>query len=678
MATGEEVLWEWQAEAVALVVEDDSRRLHLTAQGVALLRSYDYPVAVVCVVGSPTRHRIFHAIVEDGMSDGVPPPTPAINGIYMIGSADFMRTGRCMLAVSLVVDLDDDDRHIPLWDLALLLSSLICYVHDGDFSTPPPRLLDTLQVIRQLQPDCAANEINTFLPSLMWATPANASSGAAFHDSVWPFELPLAAVADLSTLDLIGWFLYPLQGSSILDSVRWRILHRTKVKTFLGTELRGDVLVALVDHALSWIYSHHDNAAALQPSLTLDFLGVWDQVVAMQCTAIAEAARIAYEDVMATDAPPGTAACTPPMKLADFDKLHTEMHHVALATYVSQAKTYKSSPAYRRHKQSLVTALQSQHNDHRNALIASSRAYCNAVAQSQLALLACDAASPKEILSPGILPALSPPDGADEMPDVSVDVLQEFVRRFRDATVGQVAADEVLATVVVTDVAAMLTKRQVAAKASWTAAHLESERQALQAAYDSKQSQLTAHFEIEAQKLRDALAAEKKLWMQAHVANQARSNIDVHEAKRLAADLAAATATIAALEEDKRTLQRDVEALHDTIAKLQEQVATLHETIADDNRVRMALVDSVADSIRNEKRLEAAVAAAEAATAAAIAQHRIVVEEKAQLQTTWQQLLVKITALPPGLQEQVLSVDLESVGDGSVGFSDALRRYMSS
>ncbi|RHZ08674.1 hypothetical protein DYB31_000161 [Aphanomyces astaci] len=700
MATAEEVLWEWQPEAIALVVEDADHRLHLTEQGVDLFRSFNYPVAVACLVGGPTRHDVFHAFVDDRMSNTVPPLVPSTHGIYLIGSADFMRTGRCMLALSLTVDLEDDDQHAPLWDLALLLSSIVLYINDGEIPTPPPRLLDTLEVIRALKPDCSTDDINEFLPSLLWATasPSDAPSAAAFHASSWPFELPSTAVSDMATLDLVGWCVYPSHAApssdaaTIVDDMRVILLHHTKTKSFFGTSLHGDMLVALVDHALSWL--PRDDSSAT--SVTVDFLGGWEHMVGMQCTAVAATALAAYDDVMAeVDPPPSSASSSssaplsssvrPPMPLAEFEKLHVDMHEMAMSSFTSQAKPYKKSRAYRRHKQSLVGTLQTSCTRHRRALIESSRVYCTAVAHVHLSLLSNESTVPDDTPSTSSSSPAPPNDTIDHStPPTETpqdDVLSAFVRVYRQATTGQVAADQVLATVVVSDVVDLLTRRQHAAKASWTSAHLASERSALQAAYAAKQDQLTTHFHDQALQLREALAAEKKLWTQAHMAKQARDKIDVHETKRLADDLSAAAATIAALERTNQALQDEVAARDATIGHLQLQVSDLQRATADDDRVRSALVDSIAESIRNEKRLEAALAAAESAATAAAAHLRILTEEKEHLQTNWRQLMVQITALPPPLQHQVLSLHVDEQATGhehtTVGFSDALSSFMS-
>ncbi|KAF0710128.1 Aste57867_5579 [Aphanomyces stellatus] len=641
MAEEEEVIWDWQPAAIALVEEDAAGQIKLTAEGVSLLSGYDYPVAVVCLAGCEGRLRVFEGLAgcEPNSLPGVPPQT---QGIYFLGSADFMRSGRCLIVLNLHVDLQRDTANASaIWDVALVLSSLVVYAHDGMLSNPTARITDTLDVIHSLQADCSTEELKALLPSFLWVTNAAspvATAAADFKAFAWPFELPQSAF-DLSKLDHIGWYRHG-PPSAAVATCRDRVLHGARVKTMFGTDLTGEMLLALVDGTLSNL--HHDGRA-------MDLLGAWNHVVSLKCDALAAAAMATYQDVMGD-----SVTEVPPMELDMFDKLHADVAQVATSMYSSQAR-FKKAPARRTHKLKLSNQLVDAYVAQRAALRAHSETYCRAVAATHL--VACVE--------------------TDDTSSSFSEMVARFVDAYRAAARGP-AADHVLASVVVADVVACFGQREAAAKAAWTDAKLGDERTALQAAYEAKQAALVAHFQQEAAQLRETVAAEQRMWTMAQAAKQSRDNIDSHEARRAADELAAAQATMLALEERERKAHAAAAAAHTQTERVEAQMAQLRETMASEAAARAALVESLAESIRNEKRLEASLANDESATAAATAdltkQLRTLGEEKMMLQMQLNDVLLKVSALPASLQAHVLSHNI----DATIEFGDALSSYMAS
>ncbi|CAK4083805.1 unnamed protein product [Aphanomyces euteiches] len=634
--SNDEVIWDWQTAPLAIVQEDDGGKIHLKSDGVTLLQTYDYPVAVVCLAGQDAEEA-FQTIMECSI-DAVSAPSRRKNGIYFLGSADFMRSGRCLLIFNVVLDLNIK-THSPLWDIALLMSSLMVYVDQSQSSLPPPRILDTLDVAQSLGHDCSADELKNFLSSFFWVT-INPTTPSSFQTTSWPFSDPATTTRAGAFLHQLGWCTLPSLGSCAApQACRDRILFETRVKSIFGTDLPGEMLVGLIDGALA----HVDHA--------IDFFGAWNHVVGLKCQAIAATAFATYNDVLAE-----SVTESPPMEFEMHDKLHGDLVQVALSIYSTQAR-FKKASQRRHHKQALQAKLHLTYMDHRAKLTAHSRRYCQDIAakyMDEIVRASGDAISFQ-------------------------DTLGNFVTAYRSHAAGP-AKDEVLASCITSELAAVFDQRQAAAKNAWTDAMLADERRQLEAAYEAKQRALTAHFEHEAAQLRTNIAAEQRMWTQMQAAKQSRENIGHHEAKRAQEALAAAQETILDLEEAAHKHKDDTITAQARIAALEAQIETQRNAITEEASLRASLVDNLAESIRHEKQLEEKLVAASEATTLATQdltkQLRLVSEEKTLLQTKLQDLYLKVTALPETMQQLVLRPD-DPPSEESVDFSDALRSYMS-
>ncbi|OQR96239.1 hypothetical protein ACHHYP_16544 [Achlya hypogyna] len=619
----EEVVWEWQRPPMRLVV-DDGDSLSLTAAGVAFLQSFDYPVATILVTGAADR--LDHAARLLAPMEALPTADPyATPGIYVVGAADFMQSGRCVL----LLDLQLPAGPSPLRAVAVAMASLVLHVG-----------LDEVDAAAHLLAGLSDDTVNLapFLPTMAWLSPTPDDS--AFRPRVWPDMGDLARDTELAKAAHLGTIaLSPAPEPTLLDVVRAHVFAAAPDKAVLGTTFTGALLLAFTD-------------ACLQPTAdgALDLVGAYDHVVQLQCAPVVADALQMYRDAM-----DGVATESPPLELAAYEKLHADMAAMALALFASRT-SFPQSPARAAAKASLRASLQALDSTQRAQLDATSEAFCVALRARLFDAHAdeADAAAALAAMEAAYFAAARGP-----------------------------AKDRVWSRAVASAGAALLQRATAAAYASWTEDRLATERAALENAYRAKQAALVEHLAREQSQLEARVQQEQAVRAKAAAAAQARSNMEGHETRRTRDELATAQKTIVGLEEAARQQAQALDDAHEAIVALRRDVADRDAALAEEAAVRATLVDRLGEALRAETALQAKLAerqvaddtARENTTKAlesALAQLRTVAEEKEMLQLKLNEFFLKASALPPAVQEHLLlCADSEPVA-----FADALSSYM--
>ncbi|EQC27787.1 hypothetical protein SDRG_14371 [Saprolegnia diclina VS20] len=619
----EEVVWEWPPAPIRLI-EDDGETMHLAAAGVAFLQGFEYPIGTLVVTGGPDRLRDASRVLGEG-----PPARDASStapGIYIVGSADYMQSGRCVL----LLDLQLPSGPSPLRAVAVALASLVLHIGSGEVDAAA----HLLQGLSNDTPDVAP-----FLPSMAWITPG---LSPVFTPGAWPGVGGRPHDAQLVKARHVGTIELPTDADDAFLSVcRATLLDAVPEKRLFNVTFTGPLLIAFLD-------------ACLQPTAdgALDLLSAWDHVVDLQCQPIVADALQTYRDAM-----DGVVTESPPLELPAYETLHDDVSRMALGLFASGA-AFPQAPARSKAKAALLNALRRLDRDQRDALDANSEAFCSALC-TQL----WHAATADRSQEPA-------------------SALLTISAQYHDACRGP-AKHRVWSERVAADGAAFFQHATAAAYAAWTDDQLADERNALDAAYKAKHTTLLEHFQREKVTLEARLQQEQALQAKAHAASLARVNMDVNETRRTRDELGAAQATIVQLQEALRQREIDVKAANESIASLKSDMSQMEATRADEAVARTALVDRLAESLQTEASLRAQLAAAEAARLAdvtarasmahdAIAQLRTVSEEKDMLQLKLNEFFLKASALPPAIQEHLL-LPAESE---PVVFADALSSFM--
>jgi hypothetical protein len=551
----DEVVWDWQRNAVPLLEEEEGI-LKLTPEGVSLLTGFAYPVVVICVVGCRQRQSLFNAAIGCSHSDA-PEVLEQKQTIFFMGSADFMRSGRCVIILNLHLGPSWNDLSSSLIDLAMVLSSVM--VHCDESHTDFPEIEAILNFAHSLHMEkkCTPEELKRLLPSFFWITAASVSTGEeAFMPLQWPQGCHAEYGHELSKIDHIGTYI----AGNFHPAVPKIILRQSRVKAIFGAELTGDMLVALVDGCLAQIDQ-------------IDLLGSWNRLVGLKCQDFAASALASYVDVM-QDA----VMEVPPMELTTMDKLHLDLAQMATSMFASHASQFKKAPARRQAKVQLHADIHKTFLLQRSRLIEHSRTHCQAVA-AKVASEYLDNNKNDDTFGVRLKQGLSTYEAEAKGPGSYL----------------------VLATFLLEDVLPRMQAEMAAEKRAWTDAHLCDERQRLEAAYAEKHAALLAHFQQEAVTLRQQISQEQAIWQRAAVGKEARKNVDVSQAKRLQEEHAVATKKIVTLEESLRKMKATVEEWQAKCSDLTVQMTEQTAVLDNERNMHASLVENLAESIRHEK-----------------------------------------------------------------------------
>ncbi|KDO31416.1 hypothetical protein SPRG_04031 [Saprolegnia parasitica CBS 223.65] len=619
----EEVVWEWPPAPIRLV-EDDGETMHLAAAGVAFLQGFEYPIGTLVVSGGPDRLRDASRVLGDG-----PPArdeSSTAPGIYIVGSADYMQSGRC----ALLLDLQLPSGPSPLRAVALALASLVLHIGSGEVDAAA----HLLQGLSNDTPDVAP-----FLPLMAWVTP---SAAPVFTPSAWPDVGGRPRDAQLAKARHVCAIELPTDADdAFLSACRTNLLDALPEKRLFNVTFTGPLLVAFLD-------------ACLQPTAdgALDLLSAWDHIVDLQCEPIIADALQTYRDAM-----DGAVTESPPLELPAYETLHDDVSRMALALFASRA-TFPHAPARSKAKAALWDALRRLDRDQRDSLDAHSEAFCSALCTQLWHAVTADS-------------TLEP-----------ASALLEVSAKYHAACRGP-AKHRVWSERIAADGAACFQQATAAAYAAWTDDKLANERDALDAAYKAKHATLTEHFCREKATLEARLQQEQSLQAKAHAAALARAKMENNETRRTRDELAAAQETIASLHEALRQRELEIKTANESIASLKREMVQLEAARADEAIARTALVDRLTESLQTETALRAQLDAVEAARLAdvtarasmahdAVAQLRILSEEKDMLQLKLNEFFLKASALPPAIQQHLL-LPAESE---PVVFADALSSFM--
>ncbi|KAJ0401028.1 hypothetical protein P43SY_009908 [Pythium insidiosum] len=221
-------------------------------------------------------------------------------------------------------------------------------------------------------------------------------------------------------------------------------------------------------------------------------------------------------------------------------------------------------------------------------------------------------------------------------------------------------------------------------------ARLKSElRQQLEKEFEGKKTALMDHFKQEEAQLRVCMAREMEMMQKLHQAKTSRARIDESETKRLREEIASLKARNSELERQQVALEHSSsEAIHQRTV-LTAKVEELEESVRQEMASRAELVDTLAATIKSaeakETQLQERISELEIDVrdkASRIEgelrelrlQLRKTTEEKDELQKKLNEFFLRVTALPPALQQQLFCG--ENGGGEKVEFADALATFM--
>ncbi|KAJ0404507.1 hypothetical protein ATCC90586_007764 [Pythium insidiosum] len=626
----------------------------VTAAADAILRDElrDERLAVVTMMGPHATSALRRRLVADLLQHPAATDDSSPSNVSLVACVSFMDEDYRLL----IIDVSESAM-VHAAALTGVLSSLSSVLLMATTDSSQPAFLDPLyRQLLQLQRDLSPIEVFELMPSLLALDFARFNRSMSPSDPETPPPELLADVVrlktlgtrravDVSSLD-VGSFFKPI----------------ARVKRLFGIDLTAEMLLALLQSAARDVSEGHDP----------DLCSSWDEVVERKCMVVADDAKATYVDCMYA-----SVRETPPMEMAAMEKLHDELWRLAMDVYHDGTKTFRA-PSRRAVRARLKSELRQAYRDEMDVLRAASLQYCQHLRSTLW----------QEISAL----AISPSDEESRTPREAVSAMLDAVRSFDDTYASRARGPEkatVLQAFYRDDATRAFERLELILTKQMTDSHLLDLRQQLEKEFEGKKAALMDHFKQEEAQLRVCMAREMEMMQKLHQAKTSRARIDESETKRLREEIASLKARNSELERQQVALEHSSsEAIHQRTV-LTAKVEELEESVRQEMANRAELVDALAATIKSaeakETQLQERISELEIDVrdkASRIegelrelrVQLRKTTEEKDELQKKLNEFFLRVTALPPALQQQLFCG--ENGGGEKVGFADALATFM--
>lgn len=437
------------------------------------------------------------------------------------------------------------------------------------------------------------------------------------------------------------------------------------VKRFRGSEVTGETLHGLLD-TVARLAAARDPLAEPEDA-PLDLGGAWDELVEARCRAAAEDALATYVDCLQP-----AARESPPAELDAFAKLHADISRLSLDVFHAAAAAFPTASARRRAvRRQLKADMAARYEQELAVLRGTSRAFCEALRAELWGQLRVQAEAEAD------------PAGA------TLRAVREFDAQYAARARGP-EWEQVLRDFYRQDAVGAFERLQRAGAARASEEQLRELRERLERDAEARKQALTDRFAAQEAQLRAGLARERETMLKMQSAKQSRAKMDEREAAR-------ARDAVAALERCKSELEARVAALEQARedaqvqrARMERQVGELEVAARREMASRAELVDTLAATIKAGEEKERALQEQVAALSAELGEKTFRVEgelqelarqlrktgeERDELQRRLGDVFLRVTALPPAVQQHVFCA---AEGEGErVRFADALASFMS-
>ncbi|GLE01724.1 hypothetical protein PINS_up010558 [Pythium insidiosum] len=625
---------------------------HVTAAASAILRDEirDERLAIVTITGPRSTAALRRRLLADLLQHPAAPDDSGFNAT-LVACVSFIEEDYRLLILDVCESVG-----LHTAPLVGVFSSLSSVVLMASIDSSRLESLDPLfRQLQQLQRDLAPVEILELMPSLLGIDFSRfdgsklpsivESAPEAVSDLVRLKTLETRRAADVSRLGVASFFA-PI----------------ARVKKFFGMDLTAETLLAVLQSAMRDVADGHDP----------DLCGAWDEVVEHKCTIVADDAKATYVDCMQA-----SVREMPPMEMAAMEKLHDELWRLAMDVYHDGTKMFRA-PSRRTVRAKLKSELRNVLHDEMDVLRDASLKFCQQLRSSLW----------QEIS----VPVFSECDNEGQNAQQAVRAVLEAIRRFDDSFGAQARGPEkttVLQSFYRDDATRAFERLELILTKQMTDTHLCDLRQQLEAEFEGKKAALMEHFKQEEAQLRVCMAREMEMMQKLHQAKTSRVRIDESETKRLREEIASLKARNTELERQQVVLEHTSSDANHQKTVLTAKVEELEESVRQEMANRAELVDTLALSIKSaeakEAQLHERIAELEVDVREKASriegelrdlrqQLRKTTEEKDELQKKLNEFFLRVTALPPALQQQLFCGD--SGGREPVGFADALATFM--